>query len=56
MRLDGDHPRAGGHQRRGERARTGADVHDDRTATDGRVSDETGRPSTVELVPPPPPR
>ena len=53
MRLDCDDPRAHVEERTGDRARAGADVEDDRAASEPRVSDEPARPRGVELVPAP---
>lgn len=56
VRLDGDDSGAGFHQRSGERAAARADVDDDGTRRDPGLGDQPLRPSTIELVPSPPPR
>lgn len=53
MGLDGDHACAGPQQWCGDRARACADVEDDRSARDRRVSDELLGPCPFELVPAP---
>lgn len=53
MDLDGDHPRAGGHEGFGDGAEPGTYVQDEIARSDLRISDEGPGPVAVELVPSP---
>jgi hypothetical protein len=53
MRLDGDHPRAGVEQARGDGSVPGADVEDERSRRQAGVSDEVLDPRRGELMPSP---
>jgi hypothetical protein len=56
MGLDRNDASPGRDERRRERANAGANVYDEDTRRNTCVSDEPVRPSSVELMPPPPPR
>jgi len=56
VQLERHNPRTGGHERAGDRSGSGTDVEDKVTWDDAGVGDESFRPATIELVPPPPRR
>ena len=56
VQLDGDHPRTGGEERRGDDTAAGADVEDEVAGSDSGVSDQPPRVARVEAVPSPEPR
>jgi hypothetical protein len=54
MQLNGDHPCTGGDERVGYRSSSRTDIENKVTGNHAGVDDEAARPTTIELMPPPP--